>query len=62
MMGMETIYDVLRFLVNSARSSAAEQDIVQALAVITEHEAGGGMAQPSPDATPADGLPQQGGF
>jgi len=36
--GMETIYDVLKFIVNSLRGQASEQDIAQALAVIEKFE------------------------
>jgi hypothetical protein len=58
---METIYDVLRFVVSKLRASATDLEIQQALNVIAAAEganAGTGQSQ-----SPADpGLPQQGGF
>jgi hypothetical protein len=59
---METIYDVLRFIINSLRGSAIEADIAKALAII---EAADKPPAPAPVPVPQpvpgqDGTP--GGF
>jgi hypothetical protein len=57
---METIYDVLRFIINSLRGSAIEADIAKALAII---EAADKPPAPVPEPQPVpgqDGTP--GGF
>jgi hypothetical protein len=59
---METIYDVLRFIVNSLRGSAIEADIAKAIAII---EAADKPPAPAPPPVPQpvpgqDGVP--GGF
>jgi hypothetical protein len=59
---METIYDVLRFIINSLRGSAIEADIAKAIAII---EAADKYRAPAPPPVPQpvpgqDGTP--GGF
>jgi hypothetical protein len=45
---MNTIHDVLRFIIARLRPVAAEQDIAAALAVIAAHEAAHGAPAPEP--------------
>jgi hypothetical protein len=59
---METIYDVLRFIINSLRGSAIESDIAKAIAIIAAAAKPPAPA-PVPDPQPVpgqDGTP--GGF
>jgi hypothetical protein len=59
---METIYDVLRFIINSLRGSAIEADIAKALAIIEAADQPPAPAPvPEPQPVPGqDGTP--GGF
>lgn len=51
--GMNTIHDVLRFILGSLRAVASEQDIARAQAVIDAHEQAHGGPQEAPVPDPA---------
>ena len=60
---METIYDVLRFIISKLRASATDLEIEQALNAIAAAEGGNaGTGQSQAPAEGTAGLPQPGGF